>query len=347
MRVPEYVRAVLRTPQRPPRRMASSVLCAAIALVVLVGTQRLVFAHPLEPVIVELRETVPTRWEVSWRKSSGTAVPPVSIELPDGCSPRHVVGPRQSMVRCPTASMANGWLVLAPSPATEDVWVRVRFADGVELSGLLPPREKRFHIARFEMLPRTALLAHYSQLGIAHVLEGIDHLLFLAAMVGLIASWRRMLLTVTSFTLGHTLALCVASGSWLRVPQEPTEILIAGSIVLVARELWNDARTTSNASAWYFAAFFGFLHGLGFAGALSEFGIPDRAFFWALAGFNVGVEFGQLGWVLLLFSGKHAVERSAAAAFVRQCVAAGVGVAGAALVLQRLAPVSRLLIPFP
>ena len=140
----------------------------------------------------------------------------------------------------------------------------------------------------------------YLRLGVEHILFGFDHLLFVLALVILVRDWRRVVLTVTAFTIAHSLTLAAATLGFVSVPGPPIEAAIALSIVLVAVEIVNERRGQPSFAArwpWLIAFCFGLLHGFGFAGALAEVGLPHHAIPVALLFFNLGVEAGQLAFV--------------------------------------------------
>jgi len=149
----------------------------------------------------------------------------------------------------------------------------------------------------------------YSLLGIEHILLGVDHLLFVLALLLLVANLRTLFWTITAFTLAHSLTLAAATLGWVHVPQQPVEAIIALSILLVATEIvhWRQGRVgVTRRWPWLVAFTFGLLHGFGFAGALSEIGLPEHAIPVALLFFNLGVEAGQLIFIaasLILWAG--------------------------------------------
>ena len=159
-------------------------------------------------------------------------------------------------------------------------------------------------------------VVHYLRLGVEHILGGIDHLLF---VLGLFALWHRsgrpartLVLTLTAFTLAHSITLAGAAlGGW-QLPMRAVEACIAASILLLAVELATGARGIADRRPMAVAFAFGLLHGFGFAGALAETGLPEGARLWALAAFNLGVEAGQLLFVaglLLLVRALRPVQR--------------------------------------
>jgi hydrogenase/urease accessory protein HupE len=147
--------------------------------------------------------------------------------------------------------------------------------------------------------------ATYLRLGVEHILFGFDHLLFVLALVILVRGWARVALTVTAFTIAHSITLAAATLGFVNVPGPPVEATIALSIVLVAVEILNARRGKPSLTAhmpWLVAFSFGLLHGFGFAGALAEVGLPQHAIPVALLFFNIGVEVGQLVFVAAVLS---------------------------------------------
>jgi hydrogenase/urease accessory protein HupE len=137
-------------------------------------------------------------------------------------------------------------------------------------------------------------------LGIEHILLGFDHLLFVLALLILVPNMHMLLWTVTSFTLAHSLTLAAATLGLVHVPQQPVEAVIALSILFVAMEIvhWRQGRPgITRRMPWLVAFTFGLLHGFGFAGALSDIGLPEHAIPLSLLFFNLGVEAGQLMFI--------------------------------------------------
>ena len=138
---------------------------------------------------------------------------------------------------------------------------------------------------------------------------GVDHLLFVLALLLLVRGVGRLVATVTAFTLAHSVTLAAATLGFVHVPPAPVEATIALSILFLASELARAQRATRAARAdltarfpWLVAFSFGLLHGFGFAGALSEVGVPQQAVPLALLFFNVGVEIGQLAFIAAVFA---------------------------------------------
>ena len=179
-----------------------------------------------------------------------------------------------------------------------DVLARLVRLDGtVQLERILPVHPSfvgRASPGRLEVV-RT-----YAILGIEHILSGFDHLLFVLALVLLVQGIRRLLLTITAFTVAHSLTLAAATLGWVHVAGPPVEASIALSIVFVAAEIVHARQgrySVTQQYPWVVAFTFGLLHGFGFAGALAEVGLPQSSIPIALLFFNVGVEIGQVLFV--------------------------------------------------
>ena len=138
------------------------------------------------------------------------------------------------------------------------------------------------------------IVSAYTVLGIEHILSGIDHLLFVAGLLFLVGFQRRLLWTITAFTVAHSLTLASAALGWLTLRPAPVEACIALSIVLVASEALRERQTLARRWPALVAFVFGLVHGLGFAGALQAIGLPQKHLVTALLSFNLGVEIGQL-----------------------------------------------------
>jgi hydrogenase/urease accessory protein HupE len=141
----------------------------------------------------------------------------------------------------------------------------------------------------------------YTVLGLEHILTGYDHLMFVLALLFLVGFNKRLLLTITAFTVAHSLTLALSALGWLTLRSPPVEATIALSIMLVAGEALHRQGTLSRRWPAVVAFLFGLVHGLGFAGALKDIGLPQHHLSVALLTFNVGVELGQLLVVGLAF----------------------------------------------
>jgi len=182
-----------------------------------------------------------------------------------------------------------------------DVIVRVERLDGTSQVEHLLPQRPEFVIEA--TTDSWEVAGSYLVLGITHILGGIDHLLFVLALLLIVRGGRRIILTITAFTVAHSITLVAATLGWVTVPGPPVEATIALSIVFVAAECVHSLQGRTGLTArtpWVVAFSFGLLHGFGFAGALAEVGLPQKAIPVALLVFNVGVEVGQLMFVACL-----------------------------------------------
>ena len=182
----------------------------------------------------------------------------------------------------------------------------------------------------------------YLHLGVEHILLGLDHLLFVLALLLLVEGGRRLLGTVTAFTAAHSLTLAAATLGLGHMPQQSVEAIIALSIVFIAAEIVHSRQGRSGLTArrpWVVAFIFGLLHGLGFAGALREVGLPEQSIPLALFFFNVGIEVGQLLFISAALAIGALLRRLVVACpvWVRQLPAYGIGTIAAYWTLERVA----------
>jgi len=282
------------------------VLQILIALVAVVGS--IAHADVYRPAYLELRELGGDRYDVLWK------VPAQGEDLRLAIDVRFPTGtvdlePRRTTVAAGVHierwSIARpGGLVGAPieiigrAAGVTDVLARVERLDRTSQVASLPAGRASFTVAPSPGLLDTARA--YLLLGIEHILTGVDHLLFVLALLFIVRGFRRIAITVTAFTIAHSITLAAATLGFAHVPQPPIEAAIALSIAFVAAEIVRTRRGEGGIAVrapWVVAFTFGLLHGFGFAGALSEIGLPQRAIPLALVTFNVGVEIGQLAFV--------------------------------------------------
>jgi hydrogenase/urease accessory protein HupE len=157
-----------------------------------------------------------------------------------------------------------------------------------------------------------AVLGAYLVHGVGHILLGFDHLLFVFALILIVPSRRVLLVTITAFTLAHSITLALATLGVVHVPGPPVEAVIALSILLVAVEILHVQRGLPSLTAqwpWVVAFSFGLLHGFAFAGALTAVGLPQGEVPLALFAFNAGVELGQLAFIAVVLAALHLARR--------------------------------------
>jgi hypothetical protein len=171
-------------------------------------------------------------------------------------------------------------------------------------------------------------------MGIEHILTGVDHLLFLVALLALTRGVWPIVRIVTGFTIAHSITLSLAALGLVDVPDRIVEPLIAATIVWVAVE--NLAFPAGARWRWLVAVVFGLVHGLGFAGALTELGLPRDAMVRALIGFNIGVEFGQLAFVAVMMPAVVWLARPGRIVFLPQALSMAVAAMGAFWLVERL-----------
>jgi hydrogenase/urease accessory protein HupE len=176
----------------------------------------------------------------------------------------------------------------------------------------------------------------YTVLGVEHILSGIDHLLFVFALLFLVGFRRKLVGTITAFTLAHSLTLASSALGWLTLRPPPVEATIALSIVLVAREALHGAPTLSRRWPALVAFLFGLVHGLGFAGALQQIGLPAQHLSAALLTFNIGVEIGQLFVVALAYAGWRLLSERRAFTLARAPALYAIGSVAACWSIQRV-----------
>lgn len=270
-------------------------------------------AHEVRPGYLELRQTASDTYDVLFK------VPALGEELRLGlylslpAGTQDVGAPRavfaggahveRRTIRRPGGLTGQPISIDGLSATLTDVLVRVEDLAGTTQTERLTPARTSFTI---EAAPGTGKVAlTYLSLGVEHILFGFDHLLFVLALVILVREWRRVAITVTAFTIAHSITLAAATLGLVHVPGPPVEAAIALSIVFVAAKIVNARRGQPSLTArlpWLVAFTFGLLHGLGFAGALAEVGLPQHAIPIALLFFNLGVEVGQLAFVAVVMT---------------------------------------------
>jgi hydrogenase/urease accessory protein HupE len=285
----------------------SFLMMLALALCVVAPA---VFAHESRPAYLEINETAPARYDVLWRTPvlSGMRLP-IVLSMPG--ESRNVTPPAQhdlgdSLLERRVVEVAGGLAgkrieFIGLQATITDVLVRVQMRNGEQTTTLVRPSQPWIEIAA-----RTGPLAvagAYVAHGIEHILLGYDHLLFVLALVLIVRNLRVLVWTITSFTLAHSITLALATLGLVHVPGPPVEATIALSILLLACEIVRIRHRRPSLTQrwpWVVAFTFGLLHGFGFAGALSEIGLPRGDIPLALFSFNVGVELGQLAFIAVV-----------------------------------------------
>jgi hydrogenase/urease accessory protein HupE len=277
-----------------------------LAAVVLLMIAQPAFAHEVRPGYLELREVASGEFAVLWKvPMRGDARLSLRPRLPDACETRlpssgtamgGAMVERWS-VTCSDGLRGGAVAIVGLENTLTDALVRIQRLDGSSQTARLTPDS-----IAFEIRPSTKwdVATTYLGLGVTHILEGVDHLLFVFALLLIVSGWKMLIATVTAFTVAHSITLAAAVLGFVHVPQRPVEAVIALSILFLAVEIVHARQGRPGLAIrkpWVVAFVFGLLHGLGFAGALTETGLPSHAVPLALLFFNVGVELGQLLFV--------------------------------------------------
>lgn len=277
---------------------------ALLGLLVMLGAMALPLlparAHEATMAVITLREIAPGRFLGQW------TMPPVDATLqpifPSHCTwnpPELECGPRGLV-----GTLSFQGLGANQSVAT----IRVQPQEGpmeVYTVTAAKPTTMAARNPGADLTVWRELADTYINLGIDHILRGIDHLLFVLGLIWLVKGGWKLVKTITAFTVGHSISLAAATFGWVGVPEQPLNAAIALSIVFVGVEIVKLQRGQQGLTVrypWVVAFSFGLLHGLGFATALTALGIPQATLPIALFFFNVGVEIGQLMFVVLVLA---------------------------------------------
>jgi hydrogenase/urease accessory protein HupE len=268
-------------------------------------------AHDARPNFVQVTETEANTFSVSWKVPAsmpGGALPYPT--LPADCeAERQPAWQRagadylgQQVFRCDEGLSGRrvGIEFPAINPSLSTLY-KIRLANGEEHLRILKPSQTAWTVPDAE--DRFAVATEYTWLGIQHIWIGIDHLLFVACLLFIARTPRRLLITITGFTVAHSITLALSALDLVRIPTPPVEAMIALSVVFMA---WEIAKGNEESLTHRFpvvvAASFGLLHGFGFAAVLRDIGLPQTELPTALLFFNVGVEIGQILFVFSLLA---------------------------------------------
>ncbi len=291
------------------RYPVSRVLAAlSLAMLALVPAAR---AHEIRPAYLAIKETGPGRYDVLWRTPvlSGMRLP-VLLKLPDGV--RTVTEPtvqeltdsllERRTIDAGESGLAGRRVEFPGLQATiTDVLVRVEMSDGRGFTTLVSPSQPWIEIAASQ--GPLAVAGAYLLHGIQHIAFGVDHLLFVLGLLLIVHDRWMLLKTVTAFTVAHSITLAIATLGYANAPVLPLNAAIALSILFLGPEIvrsWRGETSLTIRQPWMVAFLFGLLHGFGFASALIGAGLPRSELPLVLLSFNVGVEIGQVSFVLLV-----------------------------------------------
>jgi hydrogenase/urease accessory protein HupE len=273
-------------------------------LVALLSTS--VGAHEMSMAEMQLREM--SHGEFLWQWTAGEKRAPsedLTPQWPGGCVAE------SNVLHCGQAGLQGPLSIDGVGKRYSAALVKVYWLDGQSRVYTLTAGQPtvRLYGSADDHRSLWDIAAAYAVLGIEHILSGIDHLLFVIGLLFLVGFRRRLVWTITAFTAAHSLTLASAALGWLTLRPAPVEACIALSIVLVAGEALHQKETLARRWPALVAFLFGLVHGLGFAGALQEIGLPQEHLPTALLPFNVGVEIGQLltvgaAWLLWRLSAR-------------------------------------------
>ena len=301
------------------RRAAFALLAAALSATAV--------AHEVRPAYLALQETAPGEFAVLFKTprlgERTLALQPEFGAATQALTPVVTRTTPDALVR--EWTLAAGGLrgttvaIAGLETTMTDALVRIDFLDGTSFAARLTPAAPSAAIPAEQ--GALEVVRAYTQLGVEHILSGVDHLLFVLALLIVAGGGWRVVATVTAFTAAHSMTLALATLGVLRVPAGPVEACIALSIAFVAAEIVHGQRGEAPGltarAPWAIAFAFGLLHGLGFAGALAAIGLPQGQVPLALFSFNLGVELGQLAFILAVLALVEAARRLPALAAPR------------------------------
>ncbi|WP_367648715.1 HupE/UreJ family protein [Ruegeria arenilitoris] len=275
-------------------------------------TPQTVHSHALDPGYLDLQQLAEGTWQVLWRVPDVNGRPmEIGVVLPNQCAPARGPQPASDSVawvsrwvaECETEIAGQTVAIEGLEKQRNDVLLRIQPLESEPVTLRFTPEMTVLTVPERPSI--WSVFTSYFQLGFEHILEGWDHLLFVFALFILVRDPWRLVGAITAFTIAHSITLALATLGVLKVPAAPVEAVIALSIVFLALEILRHKEgqiRLSEQYPWIVCFCFGLLHGLGFAGALSEIGLPSQDIPAALFAFNVGVEAGQLAFIAAVSS---------------------------------------------
>jgi hydrogenase/urease accessory protein HupE len=278
------------------------------ALLLLLGAAlQVAHAHEMSMAEMEVREVSPGEFFWQWTaRDERQAGPDMQVRWPESCIAE------EAQLHCGEAGLKGEIRVVGVGELYSAAILRVHWRDGQSRVLTLTQRQPvaRVYGSAEDRRGGWEIARAYFALGVEHIMTGLDHLLFVIGLLFLVGLRRQLVLTITAFTIAHSLTLALSALGWLSLRPPPVEATIALSILLVAGEALRSRDTLSRRWPALVAFLFGLMHGLGFAGALADIGLPQHNLLVALLTFNVGVELGQLFVVGLAFAAWHALARN-------------------------------------
>lgn len=296
----------------------------ALLLILTLGLSFSAQAHRFAPSLLKVNEIGPGLYNMVWKTpAQATSSVPLVPVWPEECEVSQASPPQMEgtgrvsswQLSCP--GLGPGGMVgktlaidgLGPNQASAMVMVSLQ--DGRSYQSVLNAERASFLIPAESSAGE--VMNDYTYLGVEHIWGGIDHLLFVLGLLLLVGGGARLLWTITAFTVGHSITLSVVTLGFLNYPVALVEFTIAVSIFVLAVELTRESRNDLLwRHPWWLAGGFGLLHGMGFAGALAETGLPQDNVPLALLFFNVGIELGQIAFIVAMLALWWLLRRPAA-----------------------------------
>jgi hydrogenase/urease accessory protein HupE len=285
----------------------------SMLLVLMLALGNFASADVFRPAYLELRELGDDRYEVLWKVPALGDSQRLSlyVSFPEGTETLTEPQPlitggawlERWQVYFPGGLVGQTVRIDGNATGITDVIARVERLDGTSQVERLEAGAPQFTVRA--PAGTSEIAWSYTVLGFEHILGGVDHLLFVLALLLIVRGGKRIVITITAFTVAHSITLVAASLGWMTVPGPPVEAIIALSIAFVAAEILHGRQGRPGLTArapWIVAFSFGLLHGFGFAGALAETGLPQTSIPLALLMFNIGVELGQLFFVVAVLA---------------------------------------------
>lgn len=283
-------------------------LLAWLPLLALLMFSHALQSHPMAPGLLSIHQQEAELYRISWKLPLQQKGQPPVPSLPRQCKTQgsidqQIVGTGRVMTwrsHCPGSLVGESIGVEQLSSSGSGVLLRLQLLNGMNFHQMLSAEQNLFEVPAKKNSWEVA--GSYTWLGVEHLVGGIDHVLFIIGLF-LLVGWNRQLFwTVTLFTLGHSVTLTLAALGFVHFPINITEAIIALSIVITAAEwIRNDPNSAFRRHPWAMSGGFGLLHGMGFASVLADIGLPQSDIPLALASFNIGIELGQLGIIVLCY----------------------------------------------
>jgi hydrogenase/urease accessory protein HupE len=293
-------------------------------------------AHGTRSVSIDLTEVSPGQAVVHTRAS--TPGDHVDVRFAEPCTTGPAAedgdGPDALRVSCPGSLAGQTISVEGLGPIVSEAILVASLHDGSRVSRVLTADAPSLRLPAAQS--GAALAAAYVRLGIVHIFTGYDHLLFLLSLVLLLRRVRSVLWAETAFTVSHTLSFSGTALGLIHVSSAAAEACIALSLVLCALDVGRTATLPSARQGAGLAFVFGLVHGLGFAGGLSEIGLPDHDVSIALVGFAGGIEIGQVAFLAVVLLAFAAVAARPRLAFVPRAAATLIGGVASYWLVERL-----------